>query len=288
MPQGQTRLSQLAGQWYPGSQAKIEAELEAWQDYLGSFKRPNGQIMAIIVPHAGWYFSGKLAALAFSLAVNSFGHQGPKLLVIMGGHLGRPSPMVAYQENFWQTPLGPVSLAPELNLELIGPDLIPITWKGPTDDNTIEVQLPLAKFYAPEARVWALRVPPGPKALSLGALLAKMIQARAGQILLVASTDLTHYGPAYGFAPAGSGPEGEEYRFKNDRSFIEAALALDPLAMILAGVNNQAACSAGAAAAATEAARILGAQPKLLDHYSSYEISPGHISVGYAALSFEI
>ncbi|MDR2302883.1 MAG: AmmeMemoRadiSam system protein B [Deltaproteobacteria bacterium] len=288
MPQSQTRLAQLAGQWYPATKAKIEAEVDSWREYAGSFKPPAGRIMGIIVPHAGWYFSGKLAASAFGLAAKSFGERGPKLLVIMGGHLGAPSPIVAYGEDYWQTPLGPVALAPELNLELTGQDLIPKTWNGPTDDNTIEVQMPLAKHYAPEARVWALRVPPGPKALTLGALLAKKIRQAPDEILLVASTDLTHYGPAYGFAPAGTGPEGDEYRFQNDRSFIEPALALDPLAMILAGVKNHAACSAGAAAAVAEAARILGAQPKLLDHYSSSDVSPGDISVGYAALSFEI
>jgi AmmeMemoRadiSam system protein B len=287
MPETQTRQAQLAGQWYPGSQRAIEAEVESWRGYADSFKPPSGRMSAVIVPHAGWFFSGRLAWLAMSQAVASFGPGGPKLLVVMGGHLGAGAQLVAYGESHWATPLGPVELAPDLNANLQNPDLSPKIWSGPTNDNTIEVQLPLAKLLAPKARVWALRVPPGPKALALGALLAKMELKDPGQTLLVASTDLTHYGEAYGFAPVGSGPEAEEFRFQNDRSFIEPALALDPLAMILSGVKNHAACSAGAAAAATEAARILGAQAKLLDHYSSHDVRPGDISVGYAAIGYE-
>ncbi|MDR2367638.1 MAG: AmmeMemoRadiSam system protein B [Deltaproteobacteria bacterium] len=288
MPEPLTREATLAGQWYPGSKKAIEAQLESWQGYIRSFKQPAGRMFAVIVPHAGWYFSGRLAAMALTMAVESFGGEGPALLVIMGGHLGSGAPLVAFGEDLWETPLGPVTLAPELNPELKSPDLQPKIWPGPTDDNTVEVQMPLAKLLAPKARVWALRVPPGPKSLALGAILARMEGADPGRALLVASTDLTHYGQAYGFAPAGPGPGGEEYRFQNDRSFIEPALTLDPVAMTLAGVRNKAACSAGAAAAVTEAARILGAQARLLDHYSSHDVRPGDVSVGYAAIGYEI
>jgi AmmeMemoRadiSam system protein B len=206
----------------------------------------------------------------------------------MGGHLDHKDPIITYSEDFWETPLGPVELAPEMNAVLNEQVLAFETWSGPTNDNTIEILLPLVKALAPKARIWALRVPPASKALILGSTLAEKYRSKPEKMLLVASTDLTHYGSAYAFAPAGPGDEGEKFRFQNDRTFIEAALALQPLNMILAGIKNRAACSAGAAAATAEAARLLGARSKLLDHYSSRDIMPGEMSVGYAAISYGV
>ncbi|MDR1309241.1 MAG: AmmeMemoRadiSam system protein B [Deltaproteobacteria bacterium] len=288
MPEILERASQLAGSWYPGSAVEIEAEIGSWRDYARSFKPLPGPAVAAIAPHAGWFFSGRLAFASLSLALDSLEKGRPALIVVLGGHLGKGDPIIAFPEGAWSTPLGPVELAPGMNGELDGHELGHGIWSGPTGDNTIEVLLPLVKSLAPDSRVWALRVPPGPKALALGARLAGLMAQKPGETLILASTDLTHYGRVYGFAPAGAADKGEEFRLKNDRTFIEPALALDPMAMMLAGIGNKAACSAGAAAAAVEAARILGARPRLLDHYSSFDVLPGEQSVGYAGLAFHL
>jgi AmmeMemoRadiSam system protein B len=174
---------------------------------------------------------------------------------------------------------------PDNNALLTG-QLTPVSWSGPTNDNTIEVLLPLVKHYFPKAKLWALRVPPAETAETLGQKLAPLFGQAHSPAVAIASTDLTHYGQAYGFAPAGSGQKGEAFRRQNDRSFIEASLAGDLDLMLKTGQQNRAACSAGAAVAAVKLALILGAKGREVDSYASSDIMPGPQSVGYAGVEF--
>lgn len=282
MPTKKIRRSQLDGQWYPAVPGEVRAAIELWRPYIEDGEAPGGAAKSAIIPHAGWVFSGKLAAKTIWRAVQSLGAP-PELVVVLGGHLRPGEPIVVFDDDFWSTPLGHIPIASELNARLAG-KLEPRHWYGSTDDNTIEVQLPLVRHFCPEAALWPLRVASGPLAAPLGELMAELIRERP--TLILASTDLTHYGRAYGFAPAGAGSEGEAFREANDKAFIEAALKLDPGLMMKAGEERRAACSAGAAAAAVETAKLLSAEPELVDHYSSADIHPGPQSVGYAGILF--
>ncbi|MDR1085816.1 MAG: AmmeMemoRadiSam system protein B [Deltaproteobacteria bacterium] len=278
------RRTYLDGQWYPATAEKIGAEIQGWADYINQKPCPAGQVAAVIVPHAGWCFSGKLAARTLARAALNL-KKPPDLTVVLGGHLPAGNQVVGYGEEAWATPLGPFLMDPANN-DRLGGSLKPFIWSGPTDDNTIEVLLPLVKYYFPRTKLWALRVPPSETAVLLGRTLAALIQNSEEKILIVASTDLTHYGRAYGFAPAGSGPEGEKFRQQNDRSFIEASLALDTDLMLKTGRQNRAACSAGAAMAAVRAVSLLGGLGWEVDSYGSSDIMPGPQCVGYAGLEF--
>jgi AmmeMemoRadiSam system protein B len=223
-----------------------------------------------------------LAAKTIYRASSNFGPQGPELVAVLGGHLRPGLPPVIFNDQAWATPFGHLKITTELNEKV--EKLSPRPWYGPTDDNTIEVQLPLIKFMCPQANLWPIRLSSGSDALKVGAILAEI--AKTVKLLVVASTDLTHYGPAYGFAPAGPGQPGEQFRQENDQAFINAALKPNPRAMMDYGENHRAACSAGAAAAAAEAAIILGGAAELIDHYASSDIQPGDLSVGYAGLIY--
>jgi AmmeMemoRadiSam system protein B len=279
------RRAQLDGQWYPARPSEIDELLGFWRPYVEEGPEPaqGAKAAAAVAPHAGWRFSGKLAAKAIWRAAKSLGPDGPELVIALGGHLRPGERPVAFDDQLWATPVGQLALAGELNSRLTGP-LAPRYWRGPTDDNTIEVQLPLVKRLCPRARLWPLRVASGEAALALGAAMADL--SKEIPLLILASTDLTHYGQAYGFAPAGGGRAGEDFRRENDRLFIDAALSLDPVAMMEAGELKRAACSAGAAAAAVEAARLLGAKAELAGHYASGDVMPGELSVGYAGIVF--
>ena len=102
------------------------------------------------------------------------------------------------------------------------------------------------------------------------------------------STDLTHYGPNYGFMPRGSGAAALDWvRKTNDRGFVDAALAMDIETMLDHAERNHSACSAGGAAAAAAACRALGAgRGYLADYYTSHDIMPGDSFVGYAGIVF--
>jgi AmmeMemoRadiSam system protein B len=120
------------------------------------------------------------------------------------------------------------------------------------------------------------------------------MQASDAAIVAIGSTDLTHYGPRYGFTPMGVGAEALHWASEvNDRQFIDLALALEPKRLLANALENGNACGPGAAAAVVTAAQRLGAKKGvLLGHTNSNEImlremgTASRDSVGYAAIVF--
>ena len=262
--------------WYPGS--KSECLREIAQMVAGVQPLPPGtQVFGGIVPHAGWYFSGKLAARVFYLA--SLITQ-PQVVVVFGGHLGASSPPLLVTDDTWETPLGNLPLATEFyeplskRLELR---------KEYPEDNTIEIQLPLVQHCFPKAKVLAVRAPHSPRAIDLGEAVVEVAQELKLSLLTFGSTDLTHYGPNYGWAPKGLGPDAVQWvKEVNDKKVVDLALKLDGEGMLKAAVQDKSACSAGGAVAAIAAAKKLGAtKTHLVDYYTSYDVMPNDSFVGY-------
>jgi AmmeMemoRadiSam system protein B len=103
------RPRMLPAGWYPASDRACKTEIEGF--IAGKKTLPAGtKVFGGIVPHAGWYFSGKLAAEVFYLTSRIV---QPQLVCIFGGHLGGDSPPLLVPEDAWETPLGPVPLATE-------------------------------------------------------------------------------------------------------------------------------------------------------------------------------
>lgn len=276
------RERMLPAGWYPGSASGCKAEIE--QYVAGVTARPAGaRVYGGIVPHAGWYFSGKAAARVFFLAAKAV---QPQVVVVFGGHLGGDSPPLLVSDEAWETPLGNLSLATEFYEPLKKRLSLGEEYPG---DNTIEVQLPMVKYFFPNAKVLALRSPHSTKALELGEAVVAVARELKVSLLAFGSTDLTHYGPNYGWAPKGIGPEAVKWvKEVTDKRFIEAALKLDGRGMLQAAQEDQSACSAGGAVAAVAAAKKLGAQKAgLNDYYTSYDVMPGDSFVGYAGIVLE-
>ena len=108
------------------------------------------------------------------------------------------------------------------------------------------------------------------------------------KIVVVGTTDLTHYGSNYGFMPKGTGPDAVDWvKRRNDKRFVDALLAMDPERVIEEGLSNQNACCAGAAATALSAAKHLGAlEAETVAYSTSYDKSPGDSFVGYVGVVF--
>jgi AmmeMemoRadiSam system protein B len=205
-------------------------------------------------------------------------------VVVIGGHLHPHDHVKVIECDSFETPLGHLEndfdlwkmVAREIVLE---PDL--------ARDNTVEVILPLVKHQFPDSRVFCLRAPPSGKAVDLGRVLASCVKGALTTLVVIGSTDLTHYGPNYGFSPKGLGPNSLEWvREKNDKDFLDAACALDAKAMIRLGVETFSACSAGAAAAAAAFASEFGLRGELLGYGTSCDTHPDDSFVGYGAVSY--
>jgi len=276
------RARMLPPGWYPGSKSGCLAEIE--QMVAGVKPLPSGaKVFGGIVPHAGWYFSGKLAARVFYL--NSLVTQ-PQVVAVFGGHLGGNSPPLLVAEEAWETPLGDLPLATEFYEPLRKRLTFQEEYSG---DNTIEVQLPLVKHFFPQAKVLAVRAPHSPQAIALGEAVAAVAGELKLSLLAFGSTDLTHYGPNYGWAPKGYGPDAVKWvKEVNDKKFVDLALKMDGPGMLQAAAQDQSACSAGAAVAAIAAAKKMGAKKaNLVNYYTSYDIMPGDSFVGYAGIVLE-
>ncbi len=268
--------------WYPDQPQNIASFIESSSLIPG---RPKG--ISCIVPHAGWAFSGKLAAAGIGTLKDA------DLIVLMGGHLGPGSRVMRLVGDAYETPLGNISadtgfinfLSDRINVQAT---------EAP--DNTTEVLFPFLRYFFPDTPVAALRIPSGPVAALAGKAAAEYSAVSGRKLVVAGSTDLTHYGTDYGFTPRGTGLEAYRWVTEvNDRAFIEASLRTDWRGMINCGEKNRAACSSGAAAAAAvfarETATALGREPvgELLGYSTSREAAAGKSLsgfVGYSAILF--
>jgi len=269
------RKRSLPSGWYPGSASQAE---ESIRRMARSIPLPGRGGCAGIAPHAGWEFSGSLALRVLSCIAT-----GMDTIVIIGGHLASTDGIMLYGAEAFDTPLGLLESDTEL-----AQSLREATGATETDDadNTVEIQLPLLKFAAPKERVVGMRAPPSSRAEHLGECIADSAARLGRKVGVLGSTDLTHYGPGYGFTPAG-GEAVAWVRDVNDRRFIDAALAMDIPSVLERSRRERSACSAGGAVAAISFARAHGVSGgTLLDYRTSYEIHPSESFVGYAAILF--
>ncbi len=278
------RLALLAGQWYPRDAEACRAFIEAHE----AQKTSGGKLTGLIAPHAGWAFSGKAAARGFAtLAQNA----GPvDLVVLYGAHRAAREASTIFCGAAWQTPLGDLCVAHTLADDLARKlDLAcePVSPARP--DNAAELLMPFARHYFPEAELLMLGVAATPAALEIGRAVGADVRAFGRRAVFIGSTDLTHYGPSYGFTPRGGGRDAERFvREHNDREYIEHILAHRPEAAFAHAAANASACCPAAVAAAMATAEAYGHElaPLLIDHYLSCDVLPAESFVGYASIVF--
>jgi AmmeMemoRadiSam system protein B len=278
------RKRALPSGWYPVDkkecQSEIESYLEGWSPaQLQLIKGLGG-----VVPHAGWYFSGKLAARVFhTLKLKS----KPEVVVLYGGHLSTEDLPRIVTEEACETPFGDIKIHEGFLKSLM--KKIDVKKESPTSgDNTIEIQLAMVKYFFPEAKLVAIRSPLSLKAETLGKEVAEIAKKEGISILAIGSTDLTHYGPNYGFLSKGIGPASVKWvKEENDKGFVDRALKMDTAGLLKHALENDSACSAGAAISAMATSKALGVEKGiLLDYYTSYDIMPDDSFVGYAGIIY--
>jgi len=244
-----------------------------------------------VVPHAGWICSGAVAAESiFSLA-----RQRPVVdLVVVFGAIHTPIPIdrgVLDSHARWAVPGG------ESNVTTLRQELAANAAQFVTDDrfhvreHAVEVELPLIQATWPLAQILPIEVPPGPAAMELGRSVARAARAAGLSAIYLASSDLTHYGPNYRFAPAGVGAAAMEWSMENDRRVLRIITDMTPEKIVPEVQTHNNACGAGAIAAMMAACLEQGARKAVvLRHTSSYETlaavapqTPDN-AVGYAAV----
>ncbi|MBW1735973.1 MAG: AmmeMemoRadiSam system protein B [Deltaproteobacteria bacterium] len=280
------RKPDLAGSWYPGSASDCIRAIEEFSRNGISCPDTGRRPIGGIVPHAGWYYSGKIASGVIRCL-----SKAPKAetVVVFGRHLHPSSRNYIMKEGSWSTPLGPLDIDLELAERLTAEFLFEVeTASRYEPDNTIEIQLPFIKYFLPEVRILPIGVPPAPIALKIGERVGELAEELGKSLLVLGSTDLTHYGYNYGFTPRGIGEKALEWvKNSNDKMIIDRMLEMDAEKVIHESLKNHNACCAGAVAAAITASRRLGADHSdLLAYATSYDIRPDSNFVGYAGILY--
>lgn len=274
-----------ARQFYPGD---CRSQIEG---FLAGFKVPESPTKPVagIVPHAGWIFSGAVAAKVFKcISVKS----EPDTFILLGAvHTYRPKGNSVYGRGSWETPLGPVDIDEEVAERLfaaLGDDLIedPNAHFG---EHSIEVQLPFIKYLCPGARIVPIALPPDNTHI-IGRKIGEAVLQMENKIVVVGTTDLTHYGYNYGFMPFGYGKEAKRRMKENDYRMIELAINMKSSEIRKEAESNRNACGPGALAATVSAAGAMGvAKGHLLEYTTSYDVMPDgefEMAVGYAGILF--
>lgn len=239
----------FAGSFYPDSRAEIEESLQQWWD---SGVTPAPSARALLVPHAGWFYSGAAAARAFASAQSA----APRTVVLMGpSHSVRIDGACAFDVSEFETPLGPIETDSDLLAQLV--DAVDgLEFGRAFAEHSIEVQLPMLRHAWPEAKIVAITF--GSADLACSASLARALAALpAGEVLLVASTDLSHY-------------HDHDACMALDLRFRDRLLALDPEAMIDDLLDGKVeACGVGPTLCFMELARACNAKVEVVHQCDS-------------------
>ena len=289
------RKPAVAGQFYPGTQKQCRIEIiDCLTDRPVSCKLPE-TIVAGIVPHAGWSFSGDLAGMVFA-AIEKVEKTVDTFILFGTAHSYFGQSAAIYDTGGWQTPMGEIKIDEELAAAIIKKSrFAKSNLDVHKDEHSIEVQIPIIQHLFPNAKIVPILTPPADFAIQLGVDVAECIKSAGGKkIVCIGSTDLTHYGPRYGFNPQGDGASAIEWaKNVNDKFFIDLALDMQAEKLLDSSMENQNACGPGAAAAAISVAKSLGkTKGLLLAHTNSNEVMEKKFgqttseSVGYAAIVY--
>jgi AmmeMemoRadiSam system protein B len=209
-----------AGTWYPGSAAAIAAKVDGWLNAPGALPEIPGRPVALIVPHAGWRFSGAIAGAGF----RAVRHVRPETVVLLGVcHHSRRAGLegtTLLRRGAMETPLGRTAVDPEVATE-IGHTLHDAVFNAAAfeGEHSLEVVLPFVQRAWPRARIVPLLV--NAKAYNdffrVATAVADAVEGLSEErkILLVASSDLAH----------GAGPAATK---RIDAATVEAWRSLDP------------------------------------------------------------
>jgi len=251
-----------------------------------------------IVPHAGWICSGAIAAQSIATLAQS--HDVAPDVVVVFGAVHTPvridfAALDAHER--WAVPGGETPLALDamcgLTTKSTGGGLFKVEERLHRHEHAIEVELPLIQRAWPNAKLLPIEVPANDDAVEVGRVVAELIGSNVGPraAVYLASSDLTHYGPAYDFTPGGVGPEGLAWAKRNDARLLERVADLAADRIVPEAREHLNACGAGAIAAMLSACRATGAtSARVLRHANSYETlaavapQPPVDAVGYASV----
>jgi len=265
----------VAGTFYPGSASALEGTLtRLFGEPLPAAEAALASPVGLIVPHAGYVYSGPTAAAGYRWLA-TLGR--PAWALILGAnHTGMGRPISLAQQRSWRTPLGEVPIATELAGRLVEAGL-EISESAFVREHSIEVQLPFLQFMYGEKLPFVpmcVMTPSLPELARAGEAIADVIRDEPGVVIV--SSDFTHYEP-------------HEVAQRLDHKAIERILSLDVEGFYQRLVGERLSiCGGGAIVILMSIAQTLDwNQTRLLSYATSGDVSGDRSAVvGYAAICF--
>jgi len=272
---GSVRAPIVAGAFYPADSDVLRASIESFFDSV--IPSPGSDLAGpagLIVPHAGYPYSGAVAAAGYG-AVAASGR--PEVVVLLGAnHSGLGAPLSLSSHTAWETPLGRLPVHGDIVDRLVDAG-IPMADAAFSREHSIEVQLPFIQA------VWDTHLPIVPICVlstlreSLRGHVATIAAAIDGMAaLIVASSDFTHYEP-------------DKVARELDRLALEPILGTDVDAFDrIYRERGLSICGAGAIETLLDLCRRYGIRQGALLRYATSGDTTGDRSavVGYAAVLF--
>jgi len=265
----------VAGQFYEGEERALRKQIDAcYTGPLGPGRLPElkpgpRRVLGGVAPHAGYMFSGMVAAHLYSrLADDGF----PKSFVIIGpNHTGRGSGMALVIDDF-ETPFGVAKVDVEL-ARSIRKDLIDMDPEAHYFEHSIEVQLPFLQHISKDFRFVPICM--GFQDFEAARAVGEIVRdAVAGKdAVVIASTDMSHY------VTAGTAKS-------KDTRALKKVEAMDPEGLFeTVRDENISMCGCGPVMATMVACR--GGKAKVLKYATSGDVRPMRDVVGYASVVIE-
>jgi len=277
-----SRLPAVSGIFYPSEPLELQRLIEqSFRDQkFGPGKIPPSEfkrrIYGIVSPHAGYVYSGAVAANGF-YEVSSMDFDN--VVMIGPNHYGIGTGVATMRNGVWETPLGGIEINPDLVSEISKSGIIDFDDFAHSRDHCLEVQIPFLQYIKKNKKI---RIVPIilimqdiRTAMDIGEAIAQSIR-NTSNALLIASSDFTHY-------------ESNDEAHRKDSELIKAILSLN-ISEFYTVLDRLAvsACGYGAIASVMKAAKDLGATKGELLKYATSGNVIGDMStvVGYSSIIF--
>jgi len=280
----------VAGQFYAGSESSLREQIEwCYLHRIGPGEIPRVKpgprsILGLVSPHAGYSYSGPVAAHGFS----SLAADGkPDSFVLIGpNHYGIGSGVSIVTSGKWSTPLGEVEINGSLAKAIMNAsEILDEDEVAHSHEHSIEVQLPFLQYlFGGDFKIVPICMMMQDEETSrdVGLAIAEGISGR--DVVVIASTDFTHCGPAYGQIPP-SGKRVDEFAEEQDRRAIGEIVRLNPEGLFrVVKEHHITMCGYGCVAAMLFAVMERAERGELLRYATSYDIAPGSNAVGYGSI----
>lgn len=266
------RIPYASGQFYPSEKEELLSllkNMESEAKYSGPYG--TSEIRGLVVPHAGYMFSGKTAMAGY---LKLKGKPRENFILIGPDHHSGPYITSVYPSGHWETPLGRVAVDSRVSEQIISTDKAFLPDRGAhSAEHSLEVQIPFLQYILGGTFDFnPILMANQEMKTALG--IARKLHDLDLEIPLIVSTDLNHY-------------ENLDTTIRKDSLLVDSITSLDVNRFYKVLEKEKiSACGYGPVAVLMEYIRLKGGRIDLIDHSTSYHYS-GDMErvVGYASLA---